>query len=122
MMKALKKKRAKGFTLIELIVVIAILGILAAIAIPRFSQVSTNAQDTADQATARTILSAVSMAEAKYQPATPDAGQISEFLNDPIVVGTASATNEWAVRKDATSGNWIVSKYSGSAAKDITLP
>lgn len=37
------RKRQKGFTLIELIVVIAILGILAVIAIPRFTGMRENA-------------------------------------------------------------------------------
>lgn len=55
-----KVKKNKGFTLIELIVVIAIIAILALILIPRFGGFRESAQNTADDATARTINSAVS--------------------------------------------------------------
>lgn len=57
-----KKKKKKGFTLIELIIVIAIIAILAVIAIPRFGQVRRRANINADIANAKMIANAVSIA------------------------------------------------------------
>lgn len=54
-----KKKKKKGFTLIELIIVIAIIAILAVIAIPKFGEVKKNANVSADISNAKVISNSI---------------------------------------------------------------
>lgn len=52
------KRNSHGFTLIELVIVIAIIGILSAVALPKFIDLSSNAQTAATNAVAGALSSA----------------------------------------------------------------
>lgn len=58
MFNRLRKKKRKGFTLIELIIVIAIIAILAALLLPKLGVVKENSNKTADISNAREIAEA----------------------------------------------------------------
>ncbi|NLN14717.1 MAG: type II secretion system protein [Tissierellia bacterium] len=57
-----KKRKRKGFTLVELVVVVAILGILAAVAVPRVSAYRKEAAENAHKANKKTLENAANLA------------------------------------------------------------
>lgn len=93
----LSKKKKKGFTLIELIIVIAIIAVLAAIALPKFGQIRENGNVKADIATAKNIQTAVSTAIANGE-IDLNAGTLEdeklESVLDSGTVPTAQAKGE----------------------------
>src|SRR5260370_30268043 len=64
--------KAKGFTLIELMIVVAIIGILAAIAIPRFAQMLEKSREGSTKGNLGALKSAVSIYYGDWQGIWPN--------------------------------------------------
>ena len=92
MIKALCKKSRdnKGFSLIELIVVIAILAILALILVPRFGGFTKDAREAADNATAKTIETAVIAFITNGKLTYTSAGGTIRISNPPAAGGNSN--------------------------------
>jgi prepilin-type N-terminal cleavage/methylation domain-containing protein len=108
--KMLKKNR-KGFTLIELIVVLAILAIIALLAIPRFLSTLEESQIKTDQASARTIVSAVALYQANEADPTAEPA-IGDLTGDYIDANLTSAQDNaatWSINYDATNAGVVES-------------
>lgn len=75
-----RSKHAKGFSLLELVIVVVIIGIIAAIAIPRMSRGSAGAADAALTGDLAIMRNAIDLFSAEHVGAFPTAANIEAQL------------------------------------------
>jgi type IV pilus assembly protein PilA len=98
------KKKNKGFSLIELLIVVAIILIIAAIAIPNLLRARRSANEGSATASMRTIGSG----ELLYRSTQGGFGTLTQLANDSII--------------DNVLGSGTKSGYTFTAAADATNP
>lgn len=77
-----KRRRQRGFMLLELVVVMGIIGLLAAVAVPKFTDTMTNARTARVQADMQVINSAIVMRMAEKGVAPATLSDLSDYVNN----------------------------------------
>jgi len=96
-----RKQMARGFTLVEILIVVVILGILAAIVIPQFSSASESAKSSSLVSQIQTIRSQLELAQVQHNGTYPD------LVNDGWDVMTTETEPVAAYTAGDGSGNEV---------------
>lgn len=92
------KKNARGFTLVELLIVVAIVGLIAAIALPHFLGALDRGRQKRTMADLRSIATALESysIDATIYPVATDITSLKNAL-EPIYIQTAAPIDGWGV-------------------------
>ena len=89
-----RRSAARGFTLVEILIVVIILGILAAIVIPQFTNASTEARKNSLLSQIQTLRSQIQLFKLQHNDVLPDlvANQWSQLLSKTNLSGAVDNT------------------------------
>jgi MSHA pilin protein MshA len=108
----------KGFTLVELIMIIVILGILAAVAVPKYFNLTTNAQTSAERGVVGGVRSGIQTYFANSQafPAALDSATVAACT-------TANACFTNVLSQGGITSDWTkatATRYTGPTGASYT--
>ncbi len=86
-MHAKRKAMAKGFTLVEILIVVVILGILAAIVVPQFTNAANEARDGNVATQVSTIENQLELWAARNNGSYPDLATAGQTFADLVTAG-----------------------------------
>ena len=115
MFERLRRKKEKGFTLIELMIVIAIIGILAAIAIPQFAAYRTRSYNSSAQSDVRNLATAE---EAYYVDNSRYTGNWQQLTGASFGFFQSTGVN---ISAAGTGSNFDITAFHTSGNRTYTL-
>jgi general secretion pathway protein G len=118
------KRNARGFTLVEILIVVIILGILAAIVIPQFTNASNDARNNSVASTLQTMRSQIELFKIQHSDTPPSAAGFVSVMTgktNPTDLTNASSTGTLGPYLEAfptnpVNGYSTVVNSAGSAA------
>jgi len=139
-MHATRKTMAKGFTLVEILIVVVILGILAAIVVPQFTNAANEARTGNVATQVSTIENQLELWAARNGGSYPDLSSTGETFQDLVDDGffkeipvnpfdNTSAIGAWpagastgdAVIYADTTGGWLYDSATGNIAASTSI-
>ncbi|MBI3322665.1 MAG: prepilin-type N-terminal cleavage/methylation domain-containing protein [Candidatus Omnitrophica bacterium] len=116
-------RKAKGFTLVEIMIVVAIIALIAAIAIPNLLRARHNANETAAIGNLKTLVDSLESFRANQAPTTyPGAGVVSGAIAVTNLVGLSNTLPPYidAVLASGTRQGYTFA-YAPGAVRVVTI-